>query len=490
MHGFIQLANANKLYIRELYKKMANEPTHVVQSTEIATACVCPFLFKLSYPFGVVGGERDYLIANTVHDIMSLATPTTILDNWQYGVKDFEAIAGSIIKDSANIIEKCVANAIDVAKRDGRDSSILDTFENEVQDRFHGLLIGLAKRVMKKHSQPVRAVTEITITNIRNVQEGRIDAILEYDNDCYGIIDWKSNEVNSVVTGGRKDAWQIIANMFLANYRYTGDEDNWSKCCFGAVVYNDGAYMPRLPISERIINKVKIDRNFAHQVLCGGTPYAEKPVVCPVCDRDGESASDCRFYREDTRSANLGVFPENYDKIRKLLIKRRYLVLKERGETHRHKFVLHTATENLGEEAGLEELERAGVIHTGYKAKSIDDRSVTLSRENIRTFLEPRKVIRIIGNEHKNHVNDIPILACISEKGMVKQVNGKEVTIDLPTTIAVERARLHLLDLPLTIVPDEINLTRRVLEPMHRFHRLAADLILHDENNSEFIGHE
>jgi hypothetical protein len=73
---------------------------------------------------------------------------------------------------------------------------------------------------------------------------------------------------------------------------------------------------------------------------------------------------------------------------------------------------------------------------------------------------------------------------------MVKQVNGKDVTIDLPTVIAVERARLHLLDLPVRIVPDEINLTRRVLEPMHRFHRLAADLILHDENNGEFIGHE
>ena len=99
---------------------------------------------------------------------------------------------------------------------------------------------------------------------------------------------------------------------------------------------------------------------------------------------------------------------------------------------------------------------------------------VTLSRENIRIFLEPRKVVRIIGNEHKNHVNDIPTLACISEKGMVKHVNGKDITIDLPTVIAVERARLHLLDLPLVIIPDEINLTRRVLEPMHRFHRLAS----------------
>jgi len=39
----------------------------------------------MSYPFGVIGGERDYLIANMVHDIMSLVTPTTILDNWQQG---------------------------------------------------------------------------------------------------------------------------------------------------------------------------------------------------------------------------------------------------------------------------------------------------------------------------------------------------------------------------------------------------------------------
>ena len=31
---------------------------------------------------------------------------------------------------------------------------------------------------------------------------------------------------------------------------------------------------------------------------------------------------------------------------------------------------------------------------------------------------------------------------------------------------------------PLIIIPDEINLTRRVLEPMHRFHRLAADIML------------
>jgi hypothetical protein len=39
----------------------------------------------MGYPFGVVGGERDYLVANTVNDVISLAAPTTILDKWQQG---------------------------------------------------------------------------------------------------------------------------------------------------------------------------------------------------------------------------------------------------------------------------------------------------------------------------------------------------------------------------------------------------------------------
>ena len=43
-----------------------------VQSSEIATACVCQNLFKLDYPYGAIRSDKDYLIANTVHDIMSL----------------------------------------------------------------------------------------------------------------------------------------------------------------------------------------------------------------------------------------------------------------------------------------------------------------------------------------------------------------------------------------------------------------------------------
>jgi hypothetical protein len=178
------MSSSNGLVVRDLYKTMSRTKTHLVQSKEIATTCVCPYLFKMSYPFGVVGGERDYLVANTVHDVISLAAPTTILDNWQQGKteSDFENIAKSIDRDSQSIVEKAITNAKEKARIEGK-TPILDTFDYEVQDRFHGLLIGLAKRIMKKYEQPKRAVTEITITNVKEVQEGRIDAIFEFQDE-------------------------------------------------------------------------------------------------------------------------------------------------------------------------------------------------------------------------------------------------------------------------------------------------------------------
>ena len=39
---------------------MARAKTHLVQSKEIATICICHNLFKMSYPLGIVGGQHDY----------------------------------------------------------------------------------------------------------------------------------------------------------------------------------------------------------------------------------------------------------------------------------------------------------------------------------------------------------------------------------------------------------------------------------------------
>ena len=70
---------------------------------------------------------------------------------------------------------------------------------------------------------------------------------------------------------------------------------------------------------------------------------------CPICDKGGESSSDCQFYRKDSRLAYEGKLPTEYASIRRQLIKRRYLVLDERAETHKHKFVIQTMINNLGE---------------------------------------------------------------------------------------------------------------------------------------------
>jgi hypothetical protein len=474
--------NNNSLIVRDLYKSISHTKAHLIQSKEIATACICPYLFKMSYPFGVVGGERDYLVANTVHDIMSLAMPTTILENWQYGAgKDFESIVLNIDRKSDHIIEKAIANAKERTKLEGR-SILPHTFEYEVQDRFHGLLVGLAKRIMKSYKQPKRALTEITITNVKEFQEGRIDAILEFDNDAgYGLIDWKTNEIDKVASSGI-DRWQLIGNFLLANYRYTRNENDWSKCLFGCIVYYENAYVPRLPLKEETINKVKNERKFAYETLCGGRARAQKPAFCPICDRDGETSADCRFYRKDTKLALDGRIPDNYANIRRHLIKRRYLVLDERAETHKHKFVINAMIDRFGERDAIQHLENTGVMHSGYRLHSINDNSITLMKDtdNVITFLlEPRKVVRIIGKEEKE--GGIPILACVSEKGFVKEVYDTRLVVELDGKIPAERAKQQLMNLPLIIMPDEINLTRRVLEPLHRFHKLAAEKMLPPE---------
>ncbi len=480
---------SNNNTARGLYKTIAKTKTHLVQSREIATTCVCPYLFKMSYPFGVSEGERDYLAANTVHDVMSIALPTTILDNWQEGVKKFEwiSIAEKIEKDSEDIVEKAISNAQEKIKTEEKTipskNFNLEGFRADVEYRFHGLLVGIAKRLMTHYERPKRALTEVTISNVNQHHEGRLDAVLEFYQREYGVLDWKTNNVNQASTGG-KDRWQLISNILLANYRYSGDENNWDKFRFGTVIYHQKAYFPDLPIQQDWIDKVKNDRQFAYEVLCGGRPNTQKPQFCPICDKGGESSSECQFYRKDSRLAYEGKLPPEYARIRGQLIKRRYLVLDERAETHKHKFVIQTMINNFGEKTALEELESTSIIYGDFKLDSIEGNSVILTRNASShnpaaiTFLEPRKVVRIIGIEKED---SIPLLASVSEKGFVKEVYDSKLVIDLDGSIAAERAKQQLSNLPLTIIPDEINLTRRVLEPMHRFHKLAADVMLPPE---------
>ncbi|MEP6576558.1 MAG: hypothetical protein ABJB85_09040 [Nitrososphaerota archaeon] len=472
-----------------MYRKLTYHQTQIVQSKEIATAGICHYLFKLSYPYGVVKGHDDYFVADTTHDIMSLVTPSILLDNWTYGITEYEQLVQKIESESKELVKEAVLSKREEAKK--KQGKVLpETFDEEVNDRFRGILRGFAKRIMKGYRKPNNAVTEITITNVKTFHEGRIDAILEFPDGTFGTIDWKTYNINRVNGGHEK--YQLIANLMLSNYRYTGNENDWSKLLFGAVVYYENSYIPRLPLSYEIIKKIKNDRKFAYDVLCGNRPRPQRPKFCPVCDNNMESCSDCQFYRKDFTLTYNNKIPNNYREIRGGLLSGRYNAVKARAETHRHKFVLTKIIDQLGEEPSLNLLEEAGIIATKYRLDSFIENSngdgstlVKLKAEddNFISFFEPRKIIRIISREENRA---IPILACVSEKCSVREVidGGSKLVIEVYGGIVnLKRAKGQIFNgsSKLILIPDEINLTSRVLEPMHRFHRIAADMLVDPE---------
>jgi hypothetical protein len=75
----------------------------------------------------------------------------------------------------------------------------------------------------------------------------------------------------------------------------------------------------------------------------------------------------------------------------------------------------------LEKKTALEELENTSIIYCDYKIDSIDKNSVTLIRNSCTdydatiTSLEPREVVRIIGNEES-----IPLLGSVCEKVFVR----------------------------------------------------------------------
>lgn len=461
-----------------MYRVLQKAQTHLVQSTEIATASVCQHLFKLSYPFGVIRGERDYLVANAVHDIMSIAIHGPILENWVYKTGLYGDVAHKIVRGSTGITEEVIKETREYANKEAR--KIPESFDHDVMNRYQGLVTGITKYLMKKYERPDHVITEVTITNIPNHHEGRIDAILEFGKG-YGILDWKTYDINRA-RGSGHERWQLISNMLLSNYRYTQNEDDWTNFLFASIVYYGGAYIPRLPIAEKHIDKIKKDRFFAHQVLCGNYVHAEKPKFCPVCDTNAEGCSDCRFYREDSRMAFAGELPDNYRKIAGQLFGNRYKVLEERAETHRHKHVVDTMVNSLGESCAIRELENFGILHSGYRFVSADGNTVLFRRDgdNKESFLEPKKVLRIIGVEDDDG-GVISLLSCISEQATVMEVNyndDNDLILGFRSKATVERAKKQLFNLPLIMMRDEINLTRRMLEPLHKFHKLAADLLV------------
>jgi hypothetical protein len=154
-----------------------------------------------------------------------------------------------------------------------------------------------------------------------------------------------------------------------------------------------------------------------------------------------------------------------------------------------------------GEDEALRLLEQAKIIHRNYKfERTTRDRTnnkwlicLTKKDSNDREFyLEPRKVVRIIRKEKNNNYN-VPLLACISESGSIYKVEPATLIVDFRRPTTLEHAKVQLFHgkpntYDLVIIPDEINLTRIMLNPLHRLHRLASDIMVPDLifNDSNF----
>jgi hypothetical protein len=407
---------------------------------------------------------------------MSLCIGSTIIENWELGIKDYQSLANRIMKESSNTIENVINYTKEVAKEEYR--VIPDYFNDQVQSFTNGLFLSITKRLMKKFERPNKAITEVTVTNTKNNHEGRIDALLEYPHGRYALLDWKTYDLSNTISGREK--WQLISNVLLGNYRYTGNEENWGKYVFSSIVHFTGAYFPRLETVEQETQKIIDNRNFAYNVLCDNKVRAQKPKFCPVCDTNSEGSKECQFYREDSRLAYEGKLPAQYDKIRKQFYGKRYDILKGRAETHLNKYLAGNLINKYGEDIALEKLEKTGTVHSGYKYQYVDENgNVHCSRENKddgETFLEPTNIVRVIGKEP-----GIPLLCCISEQASVIDVVGNSIVLKFRSKISVERAQKQLLHLPIVLLNDIINLTRIMLAPIHEFHKLAADIFIHKD---------
>ncbi len=462
--------------LRELYKSLTPIQTHLAQSSEIAMTGVCPFLLRLKDRFGVPSsGSREFIVGNAVHELLRIVSRGPLLENWQNNVQDVDALARKIECDSVDAIKLTLQDSIDTQHRFGNVIPV--GYEDILRDRFHGILVGFIKRIMKKYEKPKNVLTEITITNIKGHQEGRLDAILEFDKG-FAILDWKSYDDKPHSGGGAK--YQLIANLLLANYRYTGDENDWSQCIFGAVVYYNGAFIPRIPISVDMLAKVKDDRAYVHEVLCGRNPPTQKPPFCAVCDTGAIKSEECQFYKRDQIASSKGLNPPQYETIRRSLLSRRYIINEERAITHRKKFLVQAAIDEFGEADALVQLEKVRTLGCGYKVQSIEGKEITLSKENGFKFVDKRQPLRVIGKEE-----GISLLSCVSVNGFCKRLNEKELVIEISAgPLAAQIAYYQLKDLPIILMEDEINLQSRVMEPAHFFHKLAAESMLPWEGDS------
>lgn len=406
---------------------------HLAHSSGIAQAAICGLKFKLPHVMGASRStEESFFPGNIVHQVLDQASHT-IKHLWRCQAGSQEIITTWMpffqqIVDEINWEEYRINN---------REAHLATAFS-----RLNGIAQILSEK-MQDDPVPDRILSEITITNPNEKHEGRIDIIFEYS-DHSETVEWKTYGEKGISS---YDKFQIVSNGMLVNYRNSRAENDFSNNILTIIT---PSRVHHTKPTTNVISKIHQARKYILDTLKGERVKASLPyyAVCEQCP----FLDPCKFYMNDTTN------PEE----KRLLWRRRYRILKKREMTHINKILLGSLT--------LDELRELNIADYGYRVSDMRSakgiKTLWLNKTDTSHRLYKGDSIRIIGLEQ-----NIPVLACISSTGTIREINDNQAVIDI-----YRGNPKQLINLPIVLLKTDVDLTRRELEAIDSVHRNAGKL--------------
>lgn len=417
----------------------AGKSFHLAESSDIRSASVCGFKFKLPRIMGATpeGGE-SYVSGTITHRVLERALSETLIPLWHN-------------RASCQEIMCAWRPYIDHIFEEQRQeqtfgSGDVERYLAQAEKRLGAIAAVLHDKTIKD-PVPIRILTEITITNTFTRHEGRVDAIFEYRkaNGTLEVetIEWKTYAEKKM---SESDKLQTISNGMLVNYRYGLNEDDFTRNSL-TVITPTGIQHPEP--TTLAINRIRSAREYVLNVLGGERIRAKLPYrkVCESCSY----RNACRFYMNDVTDYNR----------KRIFWSTRFQVLKERERAHLSKFLV----DNLP----LTMLVQLGIAEFDYILDDISQSDIfgkyimTLRKQTNGSQFDNGESIRVIGLEPNT-----PILACISCTGSIREISeyGSSIVIEVNSGQPTQ-----LRGFPIMLLKTDVDLTKRELASIDFIHR-------------------
>jgi hypothetical protein len=413
---------------------------HLAESSDIRSATVCGFKFKLPRIMGASPeGDESYISGTIAHKVLERAISETLIPLWQS-----RASCGEIMQAWQPHIDYIFEE-----QRQEDNFADIERHLQQAEKRLRGICSALHTK-MKKDPAPTRILTEVTITNTQTRHEGRVDAIFEYDDSANGTIEeetveWKTYAEKKM---SESDKMQTISNGMLVNYRYGRNEDDFIGNSL-TVITPTGIQHPEP--TALAIDRIKTARDYVLNVLDGERIMTRLPYfkVCDSCSY----LNPCRFYMNDATDPNR----------RRIFWSTRFKILKERERAHLNKFLV----DNLPP-AVLSQLRIAEYNYTLEDIATsniIGKYIITLRKQaTAGSQLDNGDSVRVIGLEPNT-----PALACISCTGYIRQINESDNSV---VVVEVNNGQPNQLqNFPIMLLKTELDLTKRELGSIDFIHR-------------------